>query len=150
MAASMHRNSLQGLANTLADMARGGGSAVLYDSVADSGDGTLVIDLLTRCAQFGDVGLAPNLVVDRLADWLRQRAEPTRATTWSALVEAVIELRIASGPIPTVRESIVQLLVEVNVTLRTDGETRSAHLPTWPLWIRRSRAAGATSATIAS
>ena len=89
-------------------------------------------------------------MVDRLADWLRKRVEHTRATTWNSLVEAVIELRIASGPIPTVRESIVQILVEVNVTLRTAGETRSAHLPVWPLWIRRSRAAGAAAATIAS
>jgi hypothetical protein len=135
----MHRNSLQGLANTLAEMAIATGAAPLYDRAASFPDGQLRIDLLTRTASLDGRDLGCRPVVDRLANWLTERAARTRQTTWAAVLQAEILVQVETGPIPTVRDSIVQLLVRPSVTLRTARSTATVEGHRTAVWIHRER-----------
>ena len=133
----MHRNSLLGLAETLAVMAVSEGTEPLYVAVADLPDGIIKVNLLDRTASLEAVPIPPNLAVDRLADWLRNQAGHSRGLTYAGLIEARLEISTDSRSIPTVRTHVLHFLAASTVWLRTAKEAVEASGRPRHLWINR-------------
>ena len=133
----MNRNSLQGFANTLADMSVAIGAKDLYIAVADLRDGIIVVDLLQRTAMLDGVMLPPNAAVNRLADWLNKMASRTRATTPASLLVARLELSVDSRSVPTARDSLLYFVIRGRCLIRTNKEMAESESATGRLWIDR-------------
>ena len=133
----MRRNSLIGLAETLAIMAVSEGTQPLYVAIADLPDGIVRVNLLEQTASLGAVPLAPNPAIDRLAEWLRNQAAHSRGLTYAGLVEARLEITADSRSIPTLRSHLLHFVAGSTAWLRTAKQAVEASARPRHLWVNR-------------